>query len=1477
TTTDEKGGVTVQTIVLTFGPDSDKEAVYTVEASKPINEYTNGNVLATVADADGAITNAEVTSGSIPAGVIMNADGSFEVSDASALVAGDYPMEITTTDEKGGVTVQTIVLTFGADSDKEAVYTVITAKPINEYFNGDILATVADADGAITNAEITNGSIPAGVIMNANGSFEVSDASALIAGDYPIEITTTDEKGGVTVQTIVLTFGPDSDKEAVYTVETDKPINEYSNGNVLATVADADGAITNAEVTNGSLPAGVTLNSDGSIQVSNKDLLEAGDHSFEITTTDEKGGVTVQTIVLTFGADSDKEAVYTVEAGKPINEYDNGNVLATVADADGAITNAEVTSGSLPSGVIMNADGSFEVSDASALVAGDYPIEITTTDEKGGVTVQTIVLTFGPDSDKEAVYTVETSKPINEYSNGNILATVADADGAITKAEVTSGNLPAGVTINSDGSIQVSNKDLLEAGDHSFEITTTDEKGGVTVQTIVLTFGADSDKEAVYTVETGKPINEYSNGNILATVTDADGAITNAEVTSGSLPAGVTLNSDGSIQVSNKDLLKAGDHSFEITTTDEKGGVTVHTIILTFGADSDKEAVYTMETAKPINEYSNGNVLATVTDADGTITNAEVTSGSIPSGVIMTANGSFKVSDASALVAGDYPIEITTTDEKGGVTVQTIILTFGADSDKEAVYTVETGKPINEYSNGNILAIVTDADGAITNAEVTNGSLPSGVTLNSDGSIQVSNKDLLEAGDHSFEITTTDEKGGVTVQTIILTFGADSDKEAVYTVEASKPINEYSNGNVLATVADADGTINNAEVTSGSIPSGVIMNADGSFEVSDASALVAGDHPMEITTTDEKGGVTVQTIVLTFGADSDKEAIYTVEASKPINEYSNGNILATVADTDGAITKADVTSGSIPSGVIMNADGSFEVSDASALVAGDYSIEITSTDEKGGVTVQTIVLTFGADSDEEAVYTIEAGKPINEYTNGDILATVADADGAIIKAEITNGSLPAGVTLNSDGSIQVSNKDLLEASAHSFEITTSDEKGGVTVNTIILTFGADSDKEAVYTVEASKPINEYANGNVLATVADADGAITNAEVTSGNLPAGVTLNSDGSIQVSNKDLLEAGDHSFEITTTDEKGGVTVQTIVLTFEADSDKESVYTVEASKPINEYSNGNILATVADADGAITNAEITNGSLPSGVIMNADGSFEVSDASALVTGDYSIEITTTDENGGVTVQTIVLSFMGSSDLDNDGLLNDEEIIIGTDPLNPDSDGDGLTDGEEVLGEDDNFTELQPDGVSDPLDICDPLQTAPGCDPDNDGLTNDQEAAAGTDPLDADTDNDGLYDGEEVTGVDNPATETVAIGESDPLNRCDPNPVSSDCLENGPEISQKLSPNGDGINDYFSIKGLDQYEENTLKIYNRWGVLLYEASNYGQNDKLFRGISEGRLTIRKGEELPAGTYFYVLRFKDGTWKSKSGYLYLTR
>ncbi|MDR7371930.1 gliding motility-associated C-terminal domain-containing protein, partial [Flavobacterium aquidurense] len=103
----------------------------------------------------------------------------------------------------------------------------------------------------------------------------------------------------------------------------------------------------------------------------------------------------------------------------------------------------------------------------------------------------------------------------------------------------------------------------------------------------------------------------------------------------------------------------------------------------------------------------------------------------------------------------------------------------------------------------------------------------------------------------------------------------------------------------------------------------------------------------------------------------------------------------------------------------------------------------------------------------------------------------------------------------------------------------------------------------------------------------------------------------------------------------------------------------------------------------------------------------------------------------------------------------------------------------------------------------------------------------------------------------------------------------------NGCEIKvlNAFSPNGDSKNERFYIQGLECYPDNTVEIYNRWGVLVFDTDHYNNEDRAFIGISAGRSTIKQADGLPVGTYFYILKYKDSdsNLHELSGYLYITK
>ena len=92
--------------------------------------------------------------------------------------------------------------------------------------------------------------------------------------------------------------------------------------------------------------------------------------------------------------------------------------------------------------------------------------------------------------------------------------------------------------------------------------------------------------------------------------------------------------------------------------------------------------------------------------------------------------------------------------------------------------------------------------------------------------------------------------------------------------------------------------------------------------------------------------------------------------------------------------------------------------------------------------------------------------------------------------------------------------------------------------------------------------------------------------------------------------------------------------------------------------------------------------------------------------------------------------------------------------------------------------------------------------------------------------------------------------------------------------IPQGFSPNGDGINDFFNITGIENYPNAEVTIYNRWGdeVWANGVSGYKNN------MSDGFIGKNKQDGiLPDGTYYYVVKFNVEKLNNQAGYIQIHR
>jgi gliding motility-associated-like protein len=91
------------------------------------------------------------------------------------------------------------------------------------------------------------------------------------------------------------------------------------------------------------------------------------------------------------------------------------------------------------------------------------------------------------------------------------------------------------------------------------------------------------------------------------------------------------------------------------------------------------------------------------------------------------------------------------------------------------------------------------------------------------------------------------------------------------------------------------------------------------------------------------------------------------------------------------------------------------------------------------------------------------------------------------------------------------------------------------------------------------------------------------------------------------------------------------------------------------------------------------------------------------------------------------------------------------------------------------------------------------------------------------------------------------------------------------------FSPDGDGINEFWEIDTIENYPDNTVTIYNRWGDMVFTIKGYNNTTRVFRGDANKKTKLG-ANKLPSGTYFFDIQINGNhNLKKTKGFVVLKR
>ena len=1213
------------TVTATSVSDTTKIATLQIKVA-PLPAITTTSFAATEGTAyNGALSESggtspftfALTSGSLPTGLSLNISTG-AITGMPTGPAGNSSVTFQITDAAKMSASQAVAITLNAPPALTITTGSLPAGTTGTAYNQTLQAT----GGVPTYTwAVTTGSLPAGLNLNSATGVISGTPSGNVTGPTSFTVTATDSQTpthATTTANLSITVTAPPLSVTTTSLAGGSIGNAYTSQPLQAT-----GGIPPYKwsVTVGSLPAGLSLNASTGVISGTPTGTFVGTDSFTVTVTDSETP-TAKT------ANANLSIAISVA---PLSVTTSGSLAIGVAgsvypgatlQATGGITpySWSVTSGSLPLGLNLNAaTGAIS---GTPTTAGTANFTVTVTDSEtptAKTATANLSIVVNP-----TLSVTTTTLPSGVIGTAYPAGTTLQAAGGISPYTwaVTTGNLPAGLSLNPNTGVISGKPSGTFTGTVNFTVTVTDNESPTKSASANLSIIISAPPLSVTTqsLAGGSIGTVYTNQTLQAT-----GGITpyTWSVTTGSLPAGLSLNASTGVISGTPTGTFVGTDSFTVTVTDSETPTP---------AKASANLSITISVA-PLSVTTSGSLAVGVVSsvypgatlqATGGITpySWAVTTGSLPAG--LTLNGATGVISGTPTASGTSNFTVTVTDsETPTAKTATANLSIVVNPALSVTTTTLPAGVIGAVYPGATLA----AAGGITpyTWSITVGSLPAGLSLNtSTGAISGTPAGTF-TGTVNFTVTVSDSESP-TKQTasanLSIAISATPLKVTTTSLAGGSVGIVYTNQTLQATGGI---TPYSWAVTTGSLPVGLSLNASTGVISGTPTGTFVGTDSFTVTVTDSETPTGAKasanlSITITVAPLS----VTTTSSSLPVGVVSSVYAGATLQATGGIAPYSwAVTTGSLPAGLTLN--GVTGAISGTPTASGTANFTVTVTDSETP-TAKTATANLSIVVNPVLAVTTTSLAPGVIGTN--YSQTLAAAGGiSPYTWSITTGSLPAGLSLNTSTGVISGNPGGSFTGTTNFTVTVTDNesptKKSASAN-LSITISAPTLK--VTTTSLSNGVL----GNTYSATLQASGGITpfSWQVTAGSLPPGLSLTSTGCGSNVNCAITgtptTTGTYNFTVTVTDSETP-TAQTASANLSISVNNSAPLAITTTSLPAGVVNTSYQNAVLQANGGVQpyTWSISAGSLPAGLSLNASSGAITGTPTATGTSNFTVKVT--------------------------------------------------------------------------------------------------------------------------------------------------------------------------------------------------------------------------------------------------------------